>query len=130
MFQATLCATCHRFGGEGGSVGPDLSTVAGRFTARDLAESILEPSKIISDQYAFSQITRTDGTSVIGKIIEEKQGKTVISSNPFDLGQTFSIPTESIRDKKPSPVSPMPAALIHSLNEQELRDFLAYLLGS
>lgn len=130
MFQATLCATCHRFGGEGGSVGPDLSTVAGRFTARDLAESILEPSKIISDQYAFTQITRTDGTAIIGKIIEERAGKTVISSNPFDLGQTISIPTESIREKKLSPVSPMPAALIHSLNEEELRDFLAYLLGS
>jgi putative heme-binding domain-containing protein len=129
MYQAALCSTCHRFGGEGGAAGPDLSTVAGRFTARDLAEAILEPGKIISDQYEFTQIARTDGSTVIGKIIEENHATTTIASNPFDLSQTISIPTDSIRGKKPSPVSPMPAGLIHSLNPDELRDLLAYLLA-
>lgn len=129
MYQATLCASCHRFGGEGGSAGPDLSTVAGRFTARDLAESILEPSKVVSDQYEFTRITRADGSSLIGKIVEvKKNGRTSIATNPFDLSQTIDIPTKSIASKDPSPVSPMPAALINSLNEQELRDLLAYLL--
>jgi putative heme-binding domain-containing protein len=131
MFQAALCAACHRFGGEGGAAGPDLSTVAGRFTARDLAESILEPGKVVSDQYEFTQITRTDGSSIIGKIVEVKEGgATIVATNPFDFTQTMTIPAKSIREKTPSPVSPMPAGLINSLNEQELRDLLAYLLGS
>ena len=33
------------------ALGPDLSGVAGRFSARDLLESIVVPSKAISDQY-------------------------------------------------------------------------------
>ena len=32
--------------------GPDLTSLAGRFSARDILESVLEPDKVISDQYA------------------------------------------------------------------------------
>lgn len=128
MYQAALCSTCHRFGGEGGASGPDLSTVAGRFSVRDLAEAILEPGKVVSDQYEFTQITRKDGSTLLGRILEETGGNTIVASNPFDYGTTIAIPTDSISAKKPSPVSPMPAGLIHSLNQAELRDLLAYLL--
>ena len=38
MFGAATCFACHRFNGEGGGVGPDLSTVAGKFSPRDLLE--------------------------------------------------------------------------------------------
>src|SRR5262249_51175033 len=31
LFGAVACAACHRFGREGGGVGPDLTAVAGRF---------------------------------------------------------------------------------------------------
>ena len=39
MFKATLCYACHRVGGDGGSAGPDLSAVGGRFTVADIADS-------------------------------------------------------------------------------------------
>src|SRR5262249_14887756 len=51
MFAAANCFACHRFSQEGGSTGPDLTGVAGRFGIHDLVESITEPSKVISDQY-------------------------------------------------------------------------------
>ena len=41
IYRASLCAACHRYGNEGGSAGPDLTSVAGRFSVRDLAEAIL-----------------------------------------------------------------------------------------
>ncbi len=131
MFQATLCAACHRFGGEGGAAGPDLSTVAGRFTARDLAEAIIDPGKVVSDQYEFTHITRTDGGSIVGKIVEVNgRGGIIVATNPFDFSQTMTIPAKLIASQKPSPVSPMPAGLINTLNEEDLRDLIAYLLGS
>ena len=44
-----ICATCHRFGEAiGKDVGPDLTTIASRFKKRDVLESILWPSKVIS----------------------------------------------------------------------------------
>src|SRR5262249_33608281 len=52
LFGAVGCFNCHRFATEGGAVGPDLTGAGGRFNPRDLLESVIEPSKEISDQYA------------------------------------------------------------------------------
>ncbi len=54
MFAAARCVVCHRFNGDGGATGPDLTQLAGRFNVKDLTESIIEPSKVISDQYRAS----------------------------------------------------------------------------
>jgi len=51
MYAAARCIVCHRFNDEGGATGPDLTQVAGRFSLKDLSESIVEPSKVIADQY-------------------------------------------------------------------------------
>jgi cytochrome c551/c552 len=51
MFRDLSCIQCHRFGTEGGSLGPDLGSVAHRFGRRDLLEAILVPQKAVSDQY-------------------------------------------------------------------------------
>jgi putative heme-binding domain-containing protein len=129
VFRGALCAACHRFGGEGGATGPDLSALAGRFGVRDIAEALQEPGKVVSDQYAFQRIIRGDGTEITGKIVEEKDGKWVVATNPFDFSQTIEIERDAIKDLQPSPVSPMPPGLINRLNPEELKDLLAYLLG-
>lgn len=51
LYTAATCSVCHRFNGEGGGVGPDLTQVGHRFSARDILESIIEPDKVVSDQY-------------------------------------------------------------------------------
>ena len=51
LFRDLGCIACHRFGREGGSLGPDLSAAGHRFGRRDLLEAILEPAKDVSDQY-------------------------------------------------------------------------------
>ncbi|MDB6080402.1 MAG: heme-binding protein, partial [Akkermansiaceae bacterium] len=129
MFRGSLCVACHRFGGEGGSAGPDLSALGGRFTVHDVAEAILDPSKVISDQYAFDLITRGDGSQVVGKLIEEKDETDIVATNPFDFSATIEIPKSDIKQLKKSPISPMPPGLIGRLNPDELKDLLAYLLG-
>ena len=79
MYRASLCAACHRFGALGGAQGPDLSNLAGRFTVKDIAEAIIEPSKVISDQYGFHAITTDDGKITVGKILEEKDEILIIA---------------------------------------------------
>jgi putative heme-binding domain-containing protein len=128
IFRASLCAACHRFGNEGGSTGPDLSNLSGRFTVRDLAESIVHPGAVISDQYRFEIITRSDGTQVVGRIIEAADDKWIVATNPYDLGQTVEITRDGKSKVTPSPVSPMPPGLINRLNADELKDLLAFLL--
>jgi putative heme-binding domain-containing protein len=129
LFRAALCAACHRFGNEGEAVGPDLTSLADRFVVRALAEAIVDPSKTVSDQFAFALITRHDGTELTGKIIEEKDEKWLIGTSPLDVTQTTEIRHTDIKGTKHSPVSPMPPGLINRLNPDELKDLLAYLLG-
>jgi putative heme-binding domain-containing protein len=130
MFKAGLCAGCHRFAGEGGAAGPDLSGLAGRFSAHDLAMALQEPNEIISDQFQFDLIIRKDGSQVAGKVVEEKDEKWLVATNPYDMSQTIEIERGDIKEIKPSPISPMPAGLVNRMNETELRALLVYLLGT
>lgn len=51
MYHAVGCAACHQFNGNGGAVGPDLSTVANKFSVDYLLDSIINPAKVVSSQY-------------------------------------------------------------------------------
>ena len=45
VFRDALCVRCHRAGARGPAVGPDLTHVSGRFSRRDLLDSILTPQQ-------------------------------------------------------------------------------------
>ena len=51
LFREVLCSHCHRRGSAGGVVGPDLSSVGSRFSRRDILTSILDPSRVVAEQY-------------------------------------------------------------------------------
>ncbi|HEY2573059.1 MAG TPA: c-type cytochrome, partial [Verrucomicrobiaceae bacterium] len=129
LFNAVMCAACHHFAGDGGNIGPDLTGAGNRYTLRDLVENITEPSKVISDQYGSHQIEKNDGSIVVGRIISEDGGKVNVMTNPFAPNVTFAIDNKDIKSRKDYPVSMMPPGLINSLNEEELKDLLAYLLS-
>ena len=65
----------------GGGVGPDLSGAGSKYTRRDLLESLLEPSKVISDQYQNVLVTRKDDEDVTGIIVEDTDSKLVLVVN-------------------------------------------------
>src|SRR5579883_888274 len=128
-YAAARCVVCHRFGGDGGATGPDLSQVAGRFSLKDLTESIIEPSKVISDQYKASVIRTTEDKIVTGKIVSEVNGKFIIVTDPEDSTKVVELKKEDIAEIKPSNISLMPEKLLNQLNETEVLDLLAYLLS-
>ena len=128
-YAAARCVVCHRFNGEGGSTGPDLTQAAGRFTLRDLAESLVEPNKVISDQYRATVIETGDGRSYVGRIIGSRPDSITLLTDPEVATKWVSIATVNIENREPSPVSLMPASLLAPLNTTEVLDLLAYLLS-
>ncbi len=128
-FAAARCVVCHRFGGEGGATGPDLTQAAGRFSAKDLAEAILEPSKIISDQYRASVIETDSGKVITGRVVNEVGDNIVVVTDPEDSSKVVELSKKSVEGMKPSPVSLMPERLLDPLNENEVLDLLAYVLS-
>jgi hypothetical protein len=51
LLADAACLACHRFNANGHGIGPDLTGVGRRFNRKTLLESILDPSRIVSDQY-------------------------------------------------------------------------------
>lgn len=129
MYEAALCASCHRMRGKGGNIGPDLTQVGTRFSKSDLVRAILIPSEAISDQYAATLLTLQDGRAVSGRIVEETEDVVRINENPYEPEQVTTIPKASILERERSPLSIMPPGLFNRLNAQEVADLMAYLLA-
>ncbi|MDA1051059.1 MAG: c-type cytochrome [Planctomycetota bacterium] len=129
LFGAANCFACHRFDNQGGAVGPDLTILAGRFSARDILESVVEPSKVISDQYAAVTILTLDGKVITGRIVNLAGDAFRVSENMLDPGNLTSVDRKQIDEIIPSKLSMMPQGLLDTLNEEEVLDLMAYLLS-
>lgn len=129
MFAATLCSSCHTMRGEGGNIGPDLTQLGNRFTVKDMLEAILDPNKVVSDQYAATVFVMKDGSSVVGRLTNEDDNTYFVSQNPFAPQTLREIPKSDVTSTKLSRVSLMMPGLINSLNNEELKDLLAYLMS-
>jgi putative heme-binding domain-containing protein len=125
-FLRAQCLACHRFGSEGGSIGSDLTAVSSRFTRRDILESILLPSKVLSDQYQNTMFQIEGGDVVVGRVVGEEGGKLLVRTNPLEE-QVTAVPKDKLKASKPSPVSPMPEGLVNILRKDEILDLLAYI---
>lgn len=129
MFATAKCFNCHHFAGEGGAVGPDLTGLAGRFSPRDILESVLEPNKVISDQYAASVIVTTDGKTIVGRLTNFNGDNITVNTNMEDPKSTENVRRDNIESMERSDVSMMPAGLLNTLHEDELLDLMAFLLS-
>jgi putative heme-binding domain-containing protein len=125
-YAEAQCIQCHRFGTSGGSVGPELAAVSSRLTTRDILESILEPSKVVSEQYQNVVLTMSDGDTVAGRVVEENELKLVLNTDPMRPNKE-EFRKADIVSRRPSKISPMPDGLVNSMTEDEIWDLIAYL---
>lgn len=128
-FAAARCIVCHRFAGEGGATGPDLTQAAGRFSFKDMAISLVDPSKVISDQYRASVVLTESGKVYTGRIVSETDDSILVLSDPEDPTKVVELKRSDIEEIAPSRSSLMPNDLIKPLNREEVLDLMAYLLS-
>ncbi|MCC6510058.1 MAG: c-type cytochrome, partial [Pirellulaceae bacterium] len=128
LYHATSCSKCHRMAGEGGAIGPDLSTAAKKFSLPDLVDAIVEPSKAISDQYGSQQVVTADGQVLVGRAVEIGDEYYVYTIDA--QAKPIVLKKDDVESIKPSKLSQMPVGLIDTLNAEELKDLMAYMLAS
>jgi putative heme-binding domain-containing protein len=129
MFAATTCKSCHQMQGEGGANGPDLTQLGTRFTPKDMLEAIVNPDKAISDQYAATQYSLRNGSSVVGRLINEDKLNYFVSQNPYAPETLTKVPKKNVIKAQLSSASIMFPGLINSLNKEELKDLMAYIMA-
>ena len=127
MFAATACFKCHRFKLEGGIIGPDLTGVGRRFTPQYVLESLIEPSKAISDQYQATVFVTDRGKTIVGKVANLSGKNLMVITNMLEPGSFTQVNVDSIEEQSLSPVSMMPAGLLDTLTRDEILDLVAYL---
>jgi len=129
-YLAAQCAACHKFGNDpatiAGDVGPDLTAVASRFTRRDILESIIEPSKVISEQYMNTAVRLKNGDTVVGRVLEDTPDKLVLSPDQRKP-EKVTVNKKDVERRVPSKLSPMPSDLVNVLTKDEILDLLAYI---
>ncbi len=128
LYHATSCAKCHRIGGEGGAIGPDLSTAGKKFSIEDMLNAIVEPSKIISDQYGSQQLLTSEGKVLVGRTVEIGDEYYVYTVDAD--AKPVIVAKDDVETIQESKLSQMPLGLIDSLNEEELKDLMAYLIAA
>lgn len=111
-------------------IGPDLTGASSRYTLRDMLENIIEPSKVISDQYGSTQFKMKDGAVVVDRHAGERKGFVHVMTNPFSPDSNVQLKSAEIANTKPFAISPMPPGLVNSLNPDELSDLIAYIFSA
>lgn len=123
LFSRATCVNCHQVGKNGQSIGPDLTNMAKRFTRREILESILHPSHVVSDQYASKKVLTLSGQVHIGMVSKVNNGIEVRDSQ----NQVTTIDNNEVDTILPSRSSIMPSGLIDDLTMQEVGNLMAYL---
>ncbi|MBX2822287.1 MAG: c-type cytochrome [Rhodothermaceae bacterium] len=118
------CTVCHVIEGEGGVVGPDLSSIGVTAPTDYLIESLLKPEEALKDGYALVQVTKKDGGIMVGLLAGETNSSLLMKDA---AGNTNSIPLSQVESRSIIPGSLMPAGLVAQLERDEFLDLLAFL---
>ena len=106
---------------------PDLTAISSRFSRRDLLDSLIDPSKVVSEQFAFTTVTKKDGAQLTGRIVEDNDQKIALVMNPLAPDAKIEIKKADIAKSEHSKISPMPSGLLNMLTKEEVLDLMAYL---
>jgi putative membrane-bound dehydrogenase-like protein len=124
LFEKAQCARCHRYGDRGDTVGPDLTNISKRFQKKEILESILFPSHVISDQFASQTVVTERGKSFVGMVSPRGDGSLIVLQAD---GEKALIPADQVAETTRNKVSSMPEGLLNGLTIEEIADLFAYM---
>ncbi|MCB1275935.1 c-type cytochrome, partial [Prosthecobacter sp.] len=121
----THCAVCHRIGGEGGLIGPQLDGIGARGVER-LCEDILDPNRNVDAHFHLHTLTLKDGTTMSG-FLKGEAGQVLILADA--AGQEHRVSKNDLAKDETTPMSLMPPVFGQTLDEEAFINLLGYLLS-
>ena len=122
VFQRA-CVVCHRAGGQGMEVGPDLLTVKNKGRAA-LLTGILDPNKEVAAQYMTFLVQTRAGESYLGVITEDTATQLTLK---MPGGVSKTILRADVIGSSSEGRSLMPEGLEGGLTTQDLADLLTFI---
>ena len=124
LFVAKECVGCHAAGVDGAGMGPSLANAAGIYSRRQLAESILEPSKSLAQGFATVALVLTDGRPLVGFVTSEAADLVVLRDG---LGVEHRVRKSDIEERSQLPTSVMPEGMVSDLSIAQFASLLDYI---
>jgi putative heme-binding domain-containing protein len=128
LFQVASCISCHKFGGQGTEIGPDLTKLDPKQQKPvEILRDILEPSFRINEKYQTYVFELQSGKTVTGLVLEDKGDTIKVIENPLAKAEPVILRKADVVDKTRSPNSVMPRGLLDKLTREEILDLVAYV---
>lgn len=121
--MAALCLACHTIRGQGGNIGPNLSSV-GAMGVESILRNLLTPNAAMEPGYRIFRAEMRDGEIREGFLVSEDK-ETVVLRRPG--AEDSRIPQSAIARTTMLRRSLMPEGLLDALPDETVRDLLAYL---
>lgn len=122
LFQ--VCLMCHKVGNKGQEYAPTLDGSASREN-QALLTAILDPDAAMEGSYAVYRVTKKDGSTIEGYLINKDENGTTMG---FMGGSEQYIAAEEIDSQKfQKGRSFMPKGLIDNYEDEQISDLLAYI---
>jgi putative heme-binding domain-containing protein len=117
------CLACHAYGGAGGQVGPDMTSIGASAQPDYLVESLLIPNKAVKEGYHAIRVVTVEDKVQLGIKVREADGLLVLRT-PED--KEVTIPVKDIAERAEAK-SIMPEGLTDTLTKSEFADLVAFL---
>lgn len=117
------CISCHRLGGEGFALGPDLVTVKNTGKEKMLT-NIIDPNAEVRPEFVAYVVETKDDESLLGLVVNETATSVTLRQA---YGRENVIPRANITSMKSQGQSVMPEGLEADLTPQGLADLLEYI---
>ncbi|MCA1684387.1 MAG: c-type cytochrome [Planctomycetia bacterium] len=117
------CAKCHRHGGEGGKVGPDLTGMSAH-PKGELLINILDPSRSVEGNYVSYTVATNDGRTFNGLLAAETRTSVELIDTE---GKTQKLLRDDIDELVASKKSLMPEGFEKQLTADSIADLLEFL---
>lgn len=126
VYNSLTCGVCHAINGKGGNIGPNLSAIGSGLSVDDIITEVIWPNKNIKEGYGSVRLDLKNGESVQGIKVLETATTISVKATP----SSAPVPYNKNDLTTITPIgSAMPAGLVSSLSEDELRDVIKYLTG-
>ena len=122
--KGLACVKCHNIGGQGGLVGPELSSIGAKYSREELITSVLNPSAKISSGYEPVVVATNDGRILTGIVKSDApEGLEIEDAD----AKRIKIPRADVEERKASDVSLMPNGIVEGISPQDFADLIAYM---
>jgi putative membrane-bound dehydrogenase-like protein len=122
--EKAQCMTCHQIWGNGGHVGPDLTSIGSIRAGRDILESLVLPSSTIAQGYETLIVWTKNGESYTGVGVGKSHDPLILR---LASGAELTLHSSQIERIDHSKLSLMPEGLLNNLTRDDVRDLLGYL---